>query len=59
VIAPGWPVATWVQVEVGNQITRWMTQLPSGEILGGEPDPKPLGLGLVESGVGEGGSGLW
>jgi hypothetical protein len=59
VMAPGWPAAGRVWVEVGNQITRWMTRLPSGEILGGEPDPNPLGLGFAESGVGEGGSALW
>jgi hypothetical protein len=35
-----------------------MIQLPSGENLGGEPDPNLLGLGFVESGVGEGGSVL-
>jgi hypothetical protein len=51
-MAPGWPAAGRVRVEVGNQITRWMTRLPSGEILGGEPDPNPLGLGFAESGVG-------
>jgi hypothetical protein len=36
-----------------------MTRLPSGEICGGEPEPNPLGLGFVMSGVGDGGSDLW
>jgi hypothetical protein len=36
-----------------------MVQLPSGEILGGEPDPNPLGLGFDVSGVDDGGSALW
>jgi hypothetical protein len=44
---------------VGNQITRQMMLLPSGESLGGELDPNPLGLGFVKSGVSEGGSALW
>jgi hypothetical protein len=58
-MTPGWLAASWVQVEVGNRITWQMTRLPSGEILGGELDPNPLGLGFVESSVGEGGSALW
>jgi hypothetical protein len=33
--------------------------LPSGESLGGEPDPNPLGLGFSSFGVGDGGFGLW
>jgi hypothetical protein len=53
-----WLVIGQVRVEVGNRIIRQMTQLPNGEILGGEPDPNPLGLGFVEFGVGEGGSAL-
>jgi hypothetical protein len=57
VMAPGWPAAGWVQVEVSNRITRRMTQLPSGEICGGDLEPNPLELGLVSSGVGDGGSG--
>jgi hypothetical protein len=44
---------------VGNQITQRMIQLPSGEILGGELDPNPLGLGFAKSGVSEDGSTLW
>jgi hypothetical protein len=52
-------VAGQVGVEVGNRITQWMMRLPSGECLGGEPDPNPLGLGFVESNVREGGSALW
>jgi hypothetical protein len=48
-----------VRVEVGNRITRWMTRLLSGEILGGELNPNPLGLGFASSSVGDGGSGLW
>jgi hypothetical protein len=44
-MAPGWPVAGRVWVEVGNQITRRMTWLPSGEIHGGELETNPLGLG--------------
>jgi hypothetical protein len=44
---------------VGNQITRQMIRLLSGDILGGEPDPNLLGLGFAESGVGEGGFALW
>jgi hypothetical protein len=58
VAAPGWPTTGQVRVEVGNRITRRMIQLPSGENLSGEPYPNPLGLGFVESGVGEGGSVL-
>jgi hypothetical protein len=59
--APGWPATGWVWVDVGNRITWWMMWLPSGESLGGEPDPNPLGLGLGFpcSVVGDGGSGLW
>jgi hypothetical protein len=56
-MAPGWPAAGWVQVEVSNRITRRMTQLPSGEICGDDLEPNPLELGLVSSGVGDGGSG--
>jgi hypothetical protein len=56
---PEWLAASWVQEEVGNQITRRMTRLPSGEIHDGEPEPNPLGLGFVVSGVGDGGSALW
>jgi hypothetical protein len=52
-MTPRWPMAGWVQVAVGNR----MIWLLSGEILGGEPDPNPLGF--VEFGVGEGGSVLW
>jgi hypothetical protein len=48
-----------VRVEVGNQITRRMTRLPSREIHGGDLEPNPLGLGLASSGVGDGGSGRW
>jgi hypothetical protein len=59
VMAPRCPMAGWVQVQVGNQITRRMTQLLSAEIRGGEPDPKPLGLGFAMSGVSDGGSALW
>jgi hypothetical protein len=58
-MAPRWSTAGWVRVEVGNRITRRMTRLPSGEILGGEPDPNPLGLGFASSDVGDGGFGLW
>jgi hypothetical protein len=36
-----------------------MIRLLSGEILGGELDPNPLGLGFAESDIGEGGSALW
>jgi hypothetical protein len=54
-----WPTAGRVCVEVGNWITQRMTWLPSGEILGNESDPNPLGLGFVESSVSEGGSALW
>jgi hypothetical protein len=36
-----------------------MIRLPSGESLTSEPDPNLLGLGFVESGVGESGSALW
>jgi hypothetical protein len=54
-----WPAAGQVRVEVGNRITRQMTQGPSGEICGGEPDPNPLGLGFVVSNVGDGESALW
>jgi hypothetical protein len=43
---------------VGNQITRRMTWLLSGEIRGGESEPDPLGLGFAVSGVGDGGSAL-
>jgi hypothetical protein len=57
--APGWPVASRVWVEVGNWITWWMIQLPSGESHGSEPEPDPLGLGFAPSGVGDGGSILW
>jgi hypothetical protein len=35
-----------------------MMWLPSGESLGGEPDPNPLGLGFDSFGVGDRGSGL-
>jgi hypothetical protein len=59
VMAPRWPAAGRVGVEVDNRITRRKMRLPSGESLGGEPDPNPLGLGFVVSGVGEGGSALW
>jgi hypothetical protein len=59
VTAPGWPAAGRVRAELGNQITQRMIQLPSGESLGGEPDPNLLGLGFVDSGVSEGGSALW
>jgi hypothetical protein len=59
VMAPRWPAAGRVRVEVGNRITRWIARLPSGEIHDSEPDPNPLGLGLDSSGVGDGGSGLW
>jgi hypothetical protein len=47
-----------VRVEVGNWITWRMIWFPSGEIRGGEPEPDPLGLGFVQSSVGEGGSAL-
>jgi hypothetical protein len=59
VMVPEWPAVGRVRVEVGNQITRRMTRLPSGESCGGEPEPNPLGLGFVKFGVGEGGSALW
>jgi hypothetical protein len=59
VTMPGWPAADRVRAEVGNRITWWMTQLPSGVIRGGEPEPNLLGLGLVSSSVGNGGSGRW
>jgi hypothetical protein len=52
-------VAGRVWVEVGNQITRRMTRLLSGEIRGSELDPKQLGLGFAVSNVGDGGSTLW
>jgi hypothetical protein len=58
-MVPGWPVAGWVRVEVGNRITRQMTRLPSGEIRVGEPEPNSLGLGFFMTGVGDGGSALW
>jgi hypothetical protein len=48
-----------VRVEVGNRITRWIMRLPSGESLGGEPDPNTLGLGFASSSVRDGGFGLW
>jgi hypothetical protein len=32
--------------------------LPSGEILAGEPEPDPLRLGFMVSGIGDGGSGV-
>jgi hypothetical protein len=57
--APRSPADGWVRVEVGNRITRQMMWLPSGESLGGEPDPNPLGLGFSSFGVGDGGFGLW
>jgi hypothetical protein len=57
--APGWSAVGWVRVVVGNQITRWMMRLPSGESCGGEPDPNPLELGFASSNVGDDGSGLW
>jgi hypothetical protein len=57
--ALGWLATGWVQVEVGNRITRRMMWLPSGESLGGEPDPNPLGLGFASSSVGDDGSSLW
>jgi hypothetical protein len=47
VTAPGWPAADWVRVQGGNWITRWMTQLLSGESCGGELEPDPLGLGFA------------
>jgi hypothetical protein len=53
-----WLATGWVQVEVGKRITQWMIRLPSGEIRGGEPKPKLLGLGLASSSVGDGGSSL-
>jgi hypothetical protein len=56
-MAPGWLAAG--RVGVGNRITWQMMWLPSGESLGGELDPNPLGLGFVESDVGKGGSALW
>jgi hypothetical protein len=59
VMTPGRSVAGRVGVEVGKRIARRMIRLPSGESLGGEPNPNPLGLWFVESGVGEGGSTLW
>jgi hypothetical protein len=59
VTVPGWLTAGRVGVDVGNRIIRQMMHLPSGESLGDEPDPNPLALGFVESGVGEGGSALW
>jgi hypothetical protein len=58
-MAPGWPAAGWVGVEVGNRITQRMIRLPSGESLSGEPDPNSFGLGFVESSVGKGGAALW
>jgi hypothetical protein len=58
-MVPRWPTTGRVGVEVGNRFTRRMMWLPSGESLGGELDPNLLGLGFVESGVGEGGSALW
>jgi hypothetical protein len=57
-MTPGWPAVGWIRVEVGNQITRRMTWLLSGEICGGESEPDPLGLGFAVSGVGDGGSAL-
>jgi hypothetical protein len=45
----GWPTVGRVQVEMGNQITRWITRL-----LSGEPDPNSLGLGFDVSSVGDG-----
>jgi hypothetical protein len=59
VTALGWLAAGRVRAELGNQITQRMIQLPSGESLGGEPDPNLLGLGFVDSGVSEGGFALW
>jgi hypothetical protein len=58
-MALGWSAAGRVRVEVGNRITRRMTQLPSGDIHSGELEPNPLGLGLASSGVGDARSGLW
>jgi hypothetical protein len=58
-MVPGWPMAGWVQVEVGNRITRQMIRLPSGEIRGDEPEPNLLELGFAVSSVGDGGSALW
>jgi hypothetical protein len=57
--APGWPAVGRLRVEVGNQITCQLMRLPSGESHDGEPEPDPLGLGFVSSGVGDDGSGLW
>jgi hypothetical protein len=57
--ALGWSVDSWVWVEVGNRITRWMIRLPSCESHGGEPEPNLLGLGFALSGVGDGRSALW
>jgi hypothetical protein len=59
VTVPGWLAAGRVWIEVGNRITRRMTQLPSGESHGGAMEPNPSGLGFAEPGVGEGGSALW
>jgi hypothetical protein len=58
-MTPGWPTTGQVWDEVGNRITQRMTRLPSGESCDGDPEPNPLGLGFVESGVGEGGSAMW
>jgi hypothetical protein len=56
VTAQGWPTDDRVWVEEGNQITRRMTQFPSGESLGGgELELGPLGLGFLVAGVGDGG----
>jgi hypothetical protein len=51
------PAVGQVRVEVGNRITQWMTQLPSGEIRDGEPEHDPLGFSSF--GVGDGGSDRW
>jgi hypothetical protein len=48
-----------VRVEVGNRVTQQMTRLPSGEMCGSDPEANLLGLGLVSSGVGNGGSSRW
>jgi hypothetical protein len=58
-MAVGWPTTGRVWVEVGYWITRWMTQLPSGEIRSGDPEPNLLGLGLASFGAGDCGSGRW
>jgi hypothetical protein len=49
-----WLVDGRVRDEVVNRITWRMIRFLSGEILGSEPDPNPLGLGFAMSGVGDG-----